>query len=346
MKNKSVLIFGDSLGAPTLLKKIPSKFVAGLVCAVNRPQYHLELKKLCLSKGIDFLVQPFISSKEYLSFITKVKKISPLLIWVNSYSMKLHNELLSIPKYGCVNIHSGPLPEYRGCNPMQWAIINKESFAGVTLHLMDTNFDTGPIIDKRIVDILFQDTWLDLRTRINNETGGLISDNLDSIMNGDFIAKPQNSNSATYYPRRTADDGLFSWDQPLIDIYNMIRALVTPHPGAFYLSKNKEKIYLNNFLHISEVACMKYEFISKKAFRFSDFWLMPIKTINEVSLEFLIHSKNTQILHIKIDSINWRYKKANISFLNSFDSINNKVIKKLCEELLENELQLSVGKFL
>ena len=46
---------------------------------------------------------------------------------------------------------------------------------------MDANFDTGPIIDKRIVDILFQDTWLDLRTRINNETGGLISDNLDSI---------------------------------------------------------------------------------------------------------------------------------------------------------------------
>lgn len=346
MRNKSVLIFADSLGAPTLLNNIPIKYIAGLVCAVNRPQYHLELKDLCLNKGIEFLIQPFVSSRDYFAFTNKIKKISPLLIWVNSYSMKLHNELLSIPKYGCINIHGGPLPEYRGCNPIQWALINKESFAGVTLHLMDENFDTGPIIDKKRVEILFEDTWLDLRKRIDKSTADLISENIDSVLKGNFIAKPQNCNHAKYYPRRTADDGFFSWDQPLIDIYNLVRALVSPHPGAFYVSKNNERVFLRNFIQISELACLKYQFLSNRAFCFSNYCFVPLKTTNLLTLEFLIRSENKEDLHIEIKKIDWYRKKANIKFLSSSSSLNKKIIEQLCIDFLENELKLSIGNFI
>ena len=221
MKKGGIIIFGDNYGVPTLLKYIKIEDISAVVCAINRPKFHEDIKNICADK-IKLLIQPLPSSKEYKLFINIVKELAPKLILVNSYSMKLSGELIKIPIYGCVNIHGGPLPEYRGCNPMQWAIINNDNYAGVTLHLMDKNLDTGPIIDKKIVNLYFEDSWIDLRDRIHKETNLLIEKNIKSLIQGKFLSLPQNEKIANYYPRRKIEDGFFEWEQPLIKIYNIV----------------------------------------------------------------------------------------------------------------------------
>lgn len=80
------------------------------------------------------------------NFIDKLKSLNPLLILCSCYTYKLSLELLKLPKLGCINIHPGDLPKYSGRRPIEEALNNKEEELKVTLHYMDKDFDTGPII--------------------------------------------------------------------------------------------------------------------------------------------------------------------------------------------------------
>ncbi|HRV99376.1 MAG TPA: formyltransferase family protein, partial [Aminobacteriaceae bacterium] len=160
---RRIILFGDTHGLPMLLHALPCEMVCGIVAAEIRPQYHEELQKLAEEKGIPFAIQPLSKSPDYPNFVQWVRELSPQLLWVNSYSMKLREEILRIPEAGALNIHGALLPYYRGCNPTQWAILRDESATGVTLHEVTAGIDEGPIIARKEVPLLFEDTWKDVQ---------------------------------------------------------------------------------------------------------------------------------------------------------------------------------------
>ncbi len=254
-----ILLFGDTYGIPQLLKALPKEAILGIVGAENRPQYHGELKKLSEECGICFMIQPLPRSPDYPWFVRWLEGMTPDLIWINSYSMKLPEEVIQIPRFGALNIHGALLPQYRGCNPTQWAILNSEWKTGVTLHEVTARIDEGPIITQKEVPLYFEDTWIDIQKSIAKATDRLLEEIVPQILSGSWCSTPQGEIKAWYGRRRKPKDGCFSWNEPVIDIYNKIRALVAPHPGAFYEDTERGKTVIDEYMSLTEVVEMKYQ---------------------------------------------------------------------------------------
>lgn len=257
-----LLLFGDNFGIPQFLRQIPRRDVQGIVGAKIRPRYYEQIKQLAAKAKIPFCVQPRKDDSVYPAFVQWVKDLKPDLIWVNSYSMLLGEEILCLSRLGGINTHGGLLPQYRGCNPIQWAILREETEVGVTLHEMTPRFDEGAIIAQKIVPLLFEDNWKDAQERIQVATGILIGEQLPTILSGTWEKQPQDISKANYCRRRKPEDGVFDWSKSVRSIYNLIRALVAPHPGAFYYDRDGRKVVLDAYLSPFEVALLKY---SKRA---------------------------------------------------------------------------------
>ena len=197
-----ILLFGDTLGIHQLLQKVPNDVIIGIVAASIRPHYLKELKLLADRIKKPFLIQPKWKSVDYKNFHSQIISLKPDLLLVHSYSMIIREDVLSVIRLGGLNIHTALLPRNRGCNPIQWAILNNDYNTGVTLHQLDSSLDTGPIIDQHKVPIFFEDTWLDVRDRLNKATEELLSNNISSILNNDWVALPQCDAKATFGKRR------------------------------------------------------------------------------------------------------------------------------------------------
>ena len=253
-----LLAFGDSEGIGLTAHIVPDENLIGVVGAAIRPQYLEQLSKIASNLNIPLLVQPRFRSNEYSGFVAQVQSLTPDLILVNSYSMLLRPDILSIPSMGAVNIHGALLPQYRGCNPTQWALLNNETVTGVTMHYMDAKFDTGDIIAQRRVPILFTDTWRDIQQRSNRAIESMLQDEMPGLLAGTNNRIPQDESRANYNKRRHPEDGKIDWDDSVLKTYNLIRALVKPHPGAFYFN-GSEKIILDEYLPLPQVVSQKYE---------------------------------------------------------------------------------------
>ena len=252
-----ILAFGDYFGIPQLQRLLPAQMLVGVVGAEIRPNYLGFLKDIAAECSVPFLVQPRSSSPMHQAFVERVRELAPDLIIVHSYSMLIRQEVLAIPRFGGVNIHGALLPQYQGCNPTQWALLNNEHETGVTMHYMDANFDTGDIIAQRRVPIFFEDTWRDIQARIGKAAEAMLAEELPNLLNGKNVRHRQDTSKAHYYKRRRPEDGLIDWNSSVLYIYNLIRALVKPHPGAFYYTGAK-KVVLDEYLSLSQVTALKY----------------------------------------------------------------------------------------
>jgi methionyl-tRNA formyltransferase len=253
-----ILLFGDTSGLPQLLRTVPHEMVVALVGAKIRPHQHPELEKIVEEFGLSFIIQPKRSSKAYPGFVNVCRDLAPDLIMVNSYSMRIPQEILDIPFAGGVNIHGGLLPQYRGANPIQWAILNNERETGVTMHYMTSDFDAGDLIAQRNVPILLEDTWIDVRDRIMSATESMLAETIPKLLKMTNTRRPQDETRAKYYRRRRPKDGNFDWEKSVLYIYNLVRALVKPLPGAFYYDGDV-KIVLDEYIPLPVIAAMKYD---------------------------------------------------------------------------------------
>lgn len=232
--------------------------ITGIVGAEIRPEQHGELEEIANSLKVPFLIQPKRSSDRYNAFVKMLNEFHPDLIIVNSYSMLLPREILILPPHGAINIHGALLPEYRGANPIQWAILNNESITGVTMHYMTEQFDAGDIIAHRIVPMYFEDTWADIQKRIVIASEGMLKEEMPQILKGTNLRYAQDESRARHFHRRYPEDGLIDWEQSVLNIYNLIRALVKPNPGAFYF-RNGLKEIIDDYCSIFRLSNMKYD---------------------------------------------------------------------------------------
>lgn len=247
----NIVIFGDDLGIPQLIKYFPSDYKIFTVAASIRP--------LPKTFNPDF-IQPVKHQPSYSNFVETLCRISPDFIFSHSYSMFLPEEILAIPTHGAINTHFAYLPNYRGANPIQWAIINGAMKTGVTLHYMINEIDAGDIIAQCEVPILITDTWVNVTRKCVEATDKLFEINIPAILNGTNTRRSQTSKPPTRFPRRKPEDGHFAWNESAISIHNKIRALVKPLPGAFYydnINGVRTKIVVDEYKSLDWVKRMK-----------------------------------------------------------------------------------------
>lgn len=132
-----------------------------------------------------------------------------------------------------VNIHGSLLPKYRGRTPHVWAIINNESVCGITAHLISLDCDAGNILIQDEIKILEEDTGGSILEKYSSRYPFIIDEIFDLVKLGDLSGKPQNESMATYFGKRTSDDGLIIWAWQRERIRNWVRAQTRPYPGAF-----------------------------------------------------------------------------------------------------------------
>jgi methionyl-tRNA formyltransferase len=254
---RNIVLFGDNIGIPQLMKHLPPGVVSAIVSAEIRPQQHEFLKSFSEYHHIPLVIQPVVTSERYDEFFSQLKHIYPGLIIANSYSMIIRPDVLSL--CNAVNIHGALLPQYRGANPIQWAILNNAVESGTTMHYIDAGLDTGDIIAQHRVPMFIEDTWVDIYNRTFLETDVMLIEELPKLLHNNTTRTPQDESVARYWRRRTPEDGLIDWNDSVLHIYNLIRALVKPHLGAFYINSSGDKVVIDEFKTIKQVIDLKLE---------------------------------------------------------------------------------------
>jgi methionyl-tRNA formyltransferase len=183
------------------------------------------------SKGWTFLVQP--PRQSLGPFLDTIRQLKPDLLFVWSYSMLLPPELIALAPLGAVNLHGGLLPGYRGGHVMNWAIVNGERETGATLAYLDEGIDTGPAIAEQRFPIEAQDDAASVQGKLKAAGQMLIEKWWPAIEAGTAPRVPQDESRAHYYRMRTEEDGQIDWSMSNSAICNLVRALVSPWPGAF-----------------------------------------------------------------------------------------------------------------
>ncbi len=184
---------------------------------------------LCKSKNLPIFignprkgkVQPFI----------KDKKIDVLLS-IN-YLFLIEEDLINLPEFYAINIHGSLLPKYRGRTPHVWAIINNERYTGITAHLIDKDCDTGEIVAQIQIDINEEDTGASILKKYDDFYPVILKEIIDNIQSDSIFPRKQDETQATYFGKRTPEDGEINWDWQRERIKNWIRAQAFPYPGAF-----------------------------------------------------------------------------------------------------------------
>ncbi len=166
-------------------------------------------------------------------WIARIRSWEPDLILSFYYRNMINEEILSIPRLGAFNMHGSLLPKYRGRVPINWAILNGERETGVTLHHMVKRADAGDIVDQEAVPIGHDETAREVFAKCAKAARLVIERQLEALTTGTAPRRKQDESQATYFGGRTPEDGRIDWTQSAEKIYNLIRAVTQPYPGAF-----------------------------------------------------------------------------------------------------------------
>jgi methionyl-tRNA formyltransferase len=171
-------------------------------------------------------------------FISIIKSLAPDMIIVVAYGKILPKEILSIPRYGCINLHASLLPKYRGAAPVQWAILNGEKETGVTIMQLDAGLDTGPILAQKKVAVDAEDTTVTLMDKLFVAGIPVLRTVLKEIENSRAKAVPQDNGQASFAPSLRKEEGILDFKKTAQEIRNRVRAFEM-WPGAYTFYKGK-----------------------------------------------------------------------------------------------------------
>lgn len=174
------------------------------------------------------------------AFIKKPGKAD--IIIVSGYSKRIPRNVIESARVAIINIHQSLLPAYRGRHPLNWAIINGESFAGVTIHHISERFDEGNIILQKRVKISAKDNIMDLHWRTVEKGRNLLKNFFQRAKAGNLNGFKQDPHASTYFPPRAPGDGKIDWAKSAENICNLVRALTYPYPGAYFYFRRKKLV--------------------------------------------------------------------------------------------------------
>ncbi len=172
-----------------------------------------------------------INTPEWIARIRD--EIRPDLILSVYYRNMVGARVLEIPRLGAFNMHGSLLPKYRGRAPINWAVLHGEPRIGMTLHKMVKRADAGDIVDQEGVDIGPRDTAEQAFRKVLPCARAILERQIDALLAGIARATPQDESQATYFGGRKPEDGRIHWSNTSARIFNLIRAVTDPYPGAF-----------------------------------------------------------------------------------------------------------------
>jgi methionyl-tRNA formyltransferase len=176
--------------------------------------------------------------------VARVRAISPSFIFSFYYRNMITAEVLAIPRRGALNLHGSYLPRYRGRVPVNWAVINGERETGATLHYMVEKPDAGDIVDQERVEIGFTDTAHDVFGKVTDAAVTVLARAWPLLQQGTAPRVPMVLSEGNYCGGRKPADGLIDWTSSAVQIYNLIRGVTHPYPGAFtYLDGKRLTIW-------------------------------------------------------------------------------------------------------
>lgn len=166
-------------------------------------------------------------------FIAQLKEMKPEAIVVVAFGQIIPQEILDLPKYGCINVHASLLPAYRGAAPIQWAVINGEAESGVTIMRMDAGLDTGDMLTKTVVPLAADETAGTLFDKLSAAGAQLLVKTLKGLEEGTVVPEKQPADSTTEYARMIKkEDGKIDWTENAENIERLIRGM-DPWPSAY-----------------------------------------------------------------------------------------------------------------
>ena len=195
----------------------------------------------CDDHGVKCVIYDELDEKDCIAM---VKHVDPDFIFSFYFRQLLCKAVLDLPRLSALNLHGSLLPKYRGRAPVNWVLVNGEPETGATLHYMLEQPDAGDIVDQEAVEIEENDTALTLFGKIEKAAVILLDRVLPLLMIGEASRYPQNNAEATCFGRRGPEDGLIDWGRNMWEVYNLVRAVTHPYPGAFaYIGGRKLNVW-------------------------------------------------------------------------------------------------------
>jgi methionyl-tRNA formyltransferase len=235
MPKPRILFFGYSEVGYECLDLLLSRGdnVVALITHEDNPAEKIWFKtpaQAARAKGVPIFTPEKVNTPEW---IARIAALQPELILSVYYRHMISSQILALPRLGAFNMHGSLLPKYRGRAPINWAVLHGEPRIGMTLHRMVKQADAGGIVDQEGVDIGPRDTAEQAFRQVLPCARRVLARQIDALLAGTAKETPQDAAQATYFGGRTPEDGRINWAHTSDQIFNLIRAVTDPYPGAF-----------------------------------------------------------------------------------------------------------------
>lgn len=239
MKNISICLLASGNLGLIALKHLYSKQEVSIACVFTNKKPS-EILDFCNINNIPcFSGNPRNESTK--DFVSNIQR-PDVLLSVN-YLFIIEEDLIKFPKDYAINIHGSLLPRYRGRTPHVWSIINGEKKTGITAHLITKKCDEGDILKQIEIPIEKEDTGGTILKQYDEIYPHMIDEIFSDYVNDALTFTKQDETKATYFPKRTPEDGLIDFNWQRERIVNWVRAMCPPeYPGAFYFHNGKKII--------------------------------------------------------------------------------------------------------
>jgi len=167
------------------------------------------------------------------AFAALVASYRPDFVFSFYFRWMIPSGVLALAPRGAFNLHGSLLPHYRGRAPVNWVLVNGETETGVSLHRMVAKPDAGDLVDRERVAIEFEDTAYTLYRRLEGAATALLDRALPALRDGRAESSPLDLARGSYFGGRRPEDGRFEWSWHARRIYDLVRAVTHPYPGAF-----------------------------------------------------------------------------------------------------------------
>lgn len=243
-----IVFAGNNIRAIKCLNFLIKKKI-DVVLAIGHPpkktdtKYYSSIENISKKKKLNYINPNSLNKK---SILNKLNKIKPdLMILVGYSTCILKKEIYNIPKYGTINLHASLLPRYRGGSPLNWAIINGEKYTGISIIKVNKGIDTGKILAQQKILIRKRENILTLTKKVNKLYPKLLYQTIKKISRGSINYIKQ-SKKLKYFFKRKPEDGLISFQNfSAIKIERLVRALLPPFPGAYFVHKKLKFIIVS-----------------------------------------------------------------------------------------------------
>lgn len=241
-RNVRVVFAGGVVGSRELLRAMIRRgampvLAIGYDTSMRGRSGYADLGPLCDDNAIPLLRTNNINHPQ---IIEAVRKAKPDYLCVFGWSQMVGLDLTDIPRVGPLGMHPTRLPQGRGRAPLPWTLIKGLTESAVSLYWLNERVNAGDLADQRPFTVSIRDDAVTLYDKIVGAQIAQLEEALPRMIARNIPRVPQDEAAASTWPRRRPDDGVIDWRQSAADLYNWVRGLTHPYPGAFtYLNGRK-----------------------------------------------------------------------------------------------------------